>query len=216
MNVSAVPASTGIPNEGITWYQATTKNLGVDLGYKHNLIGLSLDFFQRDREGLLSTRASSVPAIFGASFGQENLNSDMTRGFEMTLSHMNKIGEFTYSVNANVSFTRSRYDYIERSPSTDQYNNWLTNNTDRWQGLYWGYNVIGQFQSVEEAWAYPTYTGLPSGFSRNLNQLPGDLKVEDWNEDGVIDSNDLHPIKSYVNQQGSASQSAPCLLWRQY
>src|SRR5690606_20544901 len=65
----------GLPNPNITWFTATTKNIGVDLDIS-DIITLQFDLFRRDRSGLLATRNLSLPATVGANLPQENLNKD--------------------------------------------------------------------------------------------------------------------------------------------
>lgn len=187
-------ATTGVANPNITWYTADMLDLGFDLNLCHDLLGVTFDWYRRDRNGLLATRAVSVPGVFGASFAQENLNSDMTTGFELVLTHRNKVGDFRYDISANVGYSRSMNKYIERSESTDSRNNWLNNNNERWNSLLWGYDYEGQFASYEEAWNWASYGSAMQTNMGNQYILPGDIKIGDWNEDGVIDNNDLHVI----------------------
>lgn len=187
-------ATTGVSNPVITWYTADMLDLGFDLSLYHELIGVTFDWYRRNRDGLLATRAGSVPGVFGASFAQENLNSDMTTGFELVLSHRNRIGDFRYDVSANLGYARSQSKYVERSESTDSRNNWLSNTNNRWNNLLWGYDYEGQFGSYEEAWNWASYGVKMQQNMGNQYVLPGDIKIGDWNEDGVIDDNDLHVI----------------------
>jgi len=187
-------STTGIANPNITWYSAVTLDLGVDVSLWNDKLSLQFDWFRRDRDGLLATRSGSVPGIFGASFAQENLNSDLTTGFEVVLSHKNRIGEVKYDVSANFGYARTKLKYVERAASTDSRDNWLNNTNNRWKNLLWGYGYSGNFKSYEEAWAWASYGATMGTNTGNQYILPGDIKIEDWNEDGVIDQNDLHVI----------------------
>ena len=60
----------------------------------------------------------------------------------------------------------------------------------RWGGIYWGYQVIGQFQSEEEIRNYPV--NLDGNNNRTL--LPGDFIYKDVNGDGIINGMDERPI----------------------
>src|SRR5690606_28267697 len=77
----------GMPNPNITWYSVTTKNIGLDLELKDGLFNAQIDFFQRDRSGLLATRLLTIPGTVGAGLPQENLNKDMRRGVELVIGH---------------------------------------------------------------------------------------------------------------------------------
>lgn len=179
----------GIANPNLTWYTSQLSNIGVDVDLLNNKLHLEFDVFRRKREGLLSTRLLSLPGTVGAGLPQENLNSDMQRGFELLLSYRDKVGNLRYNVTGNMSATRSRNIYIERAESTNDYTNWRNNNSDRWSDIYWGYHVIGQFASMDDIKASPVQDG-----NGNRNILPGDLKYQDVNNDGMIDGNDVKPV----------------------
>jgi TonB-linked SusC/RagA family outer membrane protein len=184
-------SSRGLPNTNLTWYKAASVNLGLDAELWNGLLGVTVDIFQRDRSGLLATRAESLPGVVGANLPQENLNSDMTRGLELTLTHRHKIADFTYSFSGNMALSRTMTKHNERAMAGNSYDNWRNNTNDRWNNVWWGHNYQGQFQSFDEIWA----SGLVYDNSRaNSLMLPGDLIYEDWNGDGIVDNSDFHPF----------------------
>jgi hypothetical protein len=81
--------------------------------------------------------------------------------------------------------------------SWDQYRNQADH---RWADINWGYQVIGQFQSVEEIKSYP----INNDGQNNITQLPGDLKFKDANGDGLISNLDERPIGYGGNAGASA------------
>ncbi|MDQ6477142.1 TonB-dependent receptor [Dyadobacter sp. LHD-138] len=179
----------GAANPNITWFTATTKNLGIDLSLFNRKLSFEFDVFQRDRSGLLGTRTLSLPASVGAALPQENLNSDMRRGFELVVTHQNRVGELAYSVSGNVTYTRGKMTYIDRAPDGNSYTNWRNNTTDRWNNFFWGYNQIGQFKTQQEVYESPVQDG-----QGNRTLRPGNIKYEDLNHDGIIDAGDMKPI----------------------
>ena len=179
----------GMPNPNITWFTVTTKNIGVDLSLFNDLLMFQLDIFQRDRSGLLATRALTIPASVGASLPQENLNKDRRKGFELVVGHRNKVGTLSYGVSANVTYTRGMPTYVERTPDGNSYLNWRNNTTNRWDNMVWGYKYIGQFQTVDEIMSSPLQDQ-----QGNKTLMPGDLKYEDMNKDGILSSLDMIPI----------------------
>ena len=179
----------GMPNPELTWYSSTTANAGFESSAWNGLLSCEFDYFIRKRDGLLATRQLTLPTTFGQSLPQENLNSDKTRGFEIVLSHRNKIRDFTYNIKANFSTTRELYDYVERAASTNMYDNWRNNNTGRYKSISWGKIALGQFQSFEEILNSPIQDS-----NGNKSLLPGDIKYKDVNSDGLIDGKDDQPI----------------------
>lgn len=177
----------GIPNPNITWYTAKTFDLGVDLELWNGLLGFTGDYFSRHREGLLATRNGGIPTVVGAALPQENLNSDLTYGFDLEVNHRNKLGAFSYNTKGIFSLTRVKRLYVESPAYGSSWDNWKNNQNNRLQGIHSGYEGAGQFQSWEEIWNSPTYIGRGT--------LPGDFRYEDWNGDGEINGNDVHPIR---------------------
>ncbi|MBN1925270.1 MAG: TonB-dependent receptor, partial [Prolixibacteraceae bacterium] len=186
-NFNASADNKGIPNPNITWYTAKTFDVGADFEGWDGLLGVTVDYFSRNREGLLATRSGGIPTVVGASLPQENLNSDRTYGFELELSHRNQIRDFKYNVKGLFSIARVERLYVERDAIGSSWNNWKNNQNNRLQGVHSGLQGLGQFQSWEEIWANPTYTGRGT--------IVGDYIYEDWNGDGEINGNDSHPIR---------------------
>ncbi|SFW67605.1 TonB-dependent receptor [Chitinophaga sancti] len=183
--------STGIANKNITWYTAKTFDVGLDLTSKNGMFGLIVDYFQRKRSGLLTTRTVSLPSVVGAALPQENLNGDMTRGIDIEITHHYKIGEVSYNVRGTFGFTRTQYTYQESGKYGNNYNEWRSNNNNRYSDMVWGFKGIGQFQSYDEI--------ANSKVKYDQGTLPGDYKYEDTNGDGIINDLDLQPI-SYSNR----------------
>lgn len=179
----------GMANPWLTWYESKIMNIGFDASFKRGLVTLEFDYFQRHRSGLPSTRTGSLPTTFGQSMPQENLNSDENKGFEISLGHTYRIGDFRYNVNANFSATRILMNHVEREASANKYENWRKNTNERYQDIRWGKRVIGQFTSYEEILNSPVQDK-----NGNKSLMPGDLKFQDFNNDGIIDDNDMQPI----------------------
>lgn len=184
-------ANKGIANQYITWYIAKTLDLGIDLNAWNGLLGISADYFNRERTGLLAKRNLSLPAIVGAELPEENLNGDVARGFELEVSHYNRIGEFGYNLKGIFSYTRIKTTHEERSKAGNSYKNWRDNNNDRYQNIVWGYGDGGRYESYQDIANSDIYTGYGT--------LPGDYKYQDWNGDGIISDLDKYPI-AYENR----------------
>lgn len=178
----------GLPNENITWYTSKTLNLGTDLDLWNGLFSAQIDFFWRYRDGLLGTRNKEVPGTLGAGLPQENLNSDLYKGFEIMLGHRNRINDFHYSLSLNFALTRRLNRNVEEGDAVNSYDYWRNKYSNRYTDMGWAYGSNGQFTSMEDIWNSAVQDG--QGVA---TQLPGDWKYEDWNEDGIIDDNDVYP-----------------------
>ncbi len=184
-------ANKGIANTNITWYIAKTFDVGFDLDAWNRLLGLSVDYFSRTRTGLLATRSTSLPTVVGASLPQENLNGDFTQGFDLEISHYNRIGDFGYNLKGIFSYVRTKDTYIERGASGNSYENWRNNTNQRYQNIVWGYGDGGRYTSYADIANSNVYAGYST--------LPGDYKYLDWNGDGIISDLDKYPI-GYENR----------------
>jgi TonB-linked SusC/RagA family outer membrane protein len=178
----------GMANPSLSWYTSKLADIGIEADLFKKL-HIEADIFSRRRDGLLATRNLSLPGTVGAALPQENLNSDLTKGFELVLGYHDHIGSFNYKVTGNISFTRTKNLYIEQAASTNAYSNWRSNNAYRYNDNYFGYHVIGQFKTEAEILSSPVEDG-----NGNRSVLPGDLKYEDYNHDGIIDDNDVRNV----------------------
>lgn len=181
----------GLPVTNLSWTKNTTKNIGFDLTMFGNRLTISADAFRKDITGVPAARYDVLlPSEVGYSLPNENLNKQAYIGTEAMATWTDHIGDFNYRVSGNITFSRYRNikSYKPRfSNSWDEYRN---SSEDRWGGIYWGYQVIGQFQSEEEIKNYPVNLDGQG----NTTLLPGDLIYKDVNNDGVINSMDERPI----------------------
>jgi len=175
-----------IPNPNLTWYHIKMYNAAVDFGILKNKLSGSFELYRRDRTGLLATSASVVPGTVGANLPQENLNADRNFGWELSLDYRNKIRDFSYFIGGQISGTRSmRTEWLE-GVANNQYDYWRNRTSGRYNNIWWGNESAHMFTSMEEARNYK----LPTG----QGTTPGDWILNDWNQDGVVDGNDIHPI----------------------
>jgi TonB-linked SusC/RagA family outer membrane protein len=179
-------ASTGLPNTAVSWTNSKTTNIGLDADAWNGLFGVTVEYFNRNRSGLMATRIQSLPGIVGAVLPQENLNSDRTRGFEFELRHANKIAGITYQVKGNLSYTRIKTLHYEIAQAGNSYLNWRNGLNDRNNNIWWGYQGAGRMTNWDQIQYNPTYVGRGS--------VPGDYQYQDWNGDGLISDLDVHPL----------------------
>ena len=176
----------GIPNSDITWYTSKMFDVGADFEGWNGLFGFTLDYFNRDRDGLLATANGGIPTVVGAALPQQNINSDRTFGLELTLTHRHKIQDFIYQLSLMGSVTRVENRYVAIAPQGSSWDNWMNNPNNRMIGNVMGYGVMGYYTSWNQIWNSPMYA--------DRTQLIGNLEYQDWNGDGVIDGHDYHPI----------------------
>jgi len=195
-NITNGVNATAIPNPNLTWYTSKMFDAGLDFDLWKGLLGGSFDYFNRNRDGLIATVAPQVPGTVGVNnlMPEQNLNSDRTFGFDLSLSHRNKIGKVSYTVTGLVSATRTQWRNYMQTPAGNSFLSWQQSLQNRNTGIWWGIGYGGQFQNYQQIYNYPS---LGSGIIGGGGNVPGDYYYQDWNGDGVIDGNDNHPIATY-------------------
>jgi len=168
---------SSVPNPDITWEVANVYNLGFESSFFNSKLNLTAEAFYERRNKILVTRNASVPEFTGLSLPDENFGIVDSKGFEAVLGYIGgKAEAFSYSISGNLSFARNKiieYDEPERSVPWQV----LTGHP---QGALLLYHSIGVFDDEEDVASYPHVSGA----------RPGDIIIEDFNNDGKITSDD--------------------------
>jgi TonB-linked SusC/RagA family outer membrane protein len=178
------PGQFGNPNA--KWETTTSNNIGVDMVMLNNKFTFSLDVWDRVVTDML------LPAQPPFTAGQAtppsvNIGGATSKGFDIAAGYNGQIGEdFTFSVNANLSSYTNEIDALS-SPGERIFgrNERISAITVTEAGApissYFGYKVLGLFQSQAEADAAPQFGDY---------NAPGKFQFADTNGDGVITSDD--------------------------
>ncbi|HTH81299.1 MAG TPA: TonB-dependent receptor [Mucilaginibacter sp.] len=170
-----------LPNYDVTWTSNKLANIGLDAELWHGGLGITADYFVRRRDGILATRVGTIAGALGATLPQENLNSDQSSGVELELTHRSHIGQVRYSLDGNISYTRTKNLHVERAVAGNSYDNWVNNTNNRYNDVAFQYGDGGRFTSFADIYGATVNYG---GGNRGL--VPGDYKYVDWNNDGTI------------------------------
>ncbi|MBK1439725.1 SusC/RagA family TonB-linked outer membrane protein [Parapedobacter sp. ISTM3] len=187
----------GLPVTTLSWLRARLANIAIDAAFLNNRLTTTFEIFQRKRTGLPAARYDVLlPLEVGFGLPNENLNSDMHRGYEAVIRWSDRAGDFTYSLGGNVTYSRF-YDWDRYKPrfsnSWDEYRGSIVR---RYGHLNWGLESNGQFQSWEEIANWP----IDNDRQGNRTLRPGDVKYVDQNGDGVINHLDERPIGYRQNE----------------
>lgn len=182
----------GVAVSSISWYTSQMSNIGTDFVFMGGQINGAFDYFYRKRDGLRGRKYDIlVPNELGYGLPDENVNSDATMGSELMLSYNGRIfGDLKYSIGGNVSYARTKFLESYKPRFGNSWDHYRNSQEDRWTGTFWGYEVIGQFESFEQI---NNYTVNNDGVG-NRDMLPGDFIYKDINGDGVINGLDERPI----------------------
>lgn len=190
--------SAGLANPFVTWETMKISNIGLEGAFWKGLLGFEIEGFYRLREDILATPTEQVPSTFGASLPRTNLNERDNRGFEVTLRHSNKIGDFSYDISPMISWSRGKYVKLEEEvlptngnldEETLAYNKlWNSRHVDegQWDDRVWGYLTDGFFMNQEQIDNHE----IDQDQSGNQTLKVGDLIYKDLNGDSFIDWRD--------------------------
>lgn len=163
-------------NPYLSWAKAITYNAGVEFMAWRGLLGVELDVFYKYQYDLLASVGGSYPPSMGGYyFSTDNVNKIDYRGFDFTITHNNKIGDFRYGVKWIGTLAKRKWLYYAGdSENTPDY----LKLTGKEVGAQLGFIAEGLFQTQEEVDNAATIPGSPV--------LPGYIKYKDRNGDGKI------------------------------
>lgn len=185
-NYSSIPI---IKSPTLTWETITMFDLGLDVDFFNNRLGLGFDWYERNTTQMFGP-AEILPATLGANPPQENNSSIVTRGWEISLMWKDRINkDLNYSARVILSDNRTHVTrYLNDEGLID---NWYVGKE---VGEIWGYTTAGLLQTDAEAAAMPDQSFLFNKWG------PGDVKYVDLNGDGKID-----PGTSTLDDRGDLS-----------
>ncbi len=172
------------PNESLTWATVTSYEGAVEASAYNGLIGFELAYYQKKTTDMILNLP--VPTILGISGPPQNAGELKNSGFDLLLTHRNKLGDFSYDVNLNFSYVQNEVSDLKGADGVDP-------NED----LYWlgaGY-AFGSFYGYESEGLFNTQKEIDDHATQLGNIAPGDIKYKDQltvdtNGDGVPDAGD--------------------------
>lgn len=181
----------GLPVTNLSWVKHTTYNVGIDAIFLDSRLSFSADAFTKVISGIPAARYDVLlPSEVGYSLPNENLNKNAFRGAEGIIRFTDNFGELNYTISANATYSRFRSLETYKPRFGNSWNEYRNSAEDRWGGIWWGYQAIGRFESMDDIRNYP----IDNDGQNNRTQLPGDIIYKDVNGDGVINSMDERPI----------------------
>lgn len=182
-----------ISNPNITWEVAKTYNIGLDGDFFNGKISFVAEAYTTHRSNILCPLNASIPDYTGlvASLPDVNIGIVNNKGFELQLSHYNKISDFNYNIAGNFLFARNRVIYMNETPWGEGHE--YMNQEGKPMGSSLMYKVIGINRTDEDLINYPQMQGAKLG----------DFIFADLDNDGKITSldryrNDLTNIPEIV------------------
>jgi TonB-linked SusC/RagA family outer membrane protein len=181
----------GLPVTNITWVNSISQNAGLDIGLFDNKLSAEVDVFSRKLTGLPAPRYDQlIPSEVGYGLPNENLESERTQGVEGIITYASKYKEIGYSISGNATLGRRKILDRYKPRFGNSWDEYRFATANRWADVDWGYEVEGQFQSMDQIKNWP----VNNDNQGNRTLLPGDLIFKDINGDGIISQLDERPI----------------------
>ena len=187
-------------NPDVTWETASKINVGLDAAFINDRLTVNFDLFWEDREDILVSNASQLPAVTSLPASRVNKGRVKNHGYELTLRWADKVGDFRYSISPSLAFARNKViEMLEVPPMYD----YLSRTGQRVNQLF-GYDLFEFYQEGTEARYKAAYgKDMPD---QKIELKYGDAVYVDLNDDGVIDQNDQKPL-------GFTSDGNPEITW---
>jgi TonB-linked SusC/RagA family outer membrane protein len=167
-------------NDKLSWEKTSAFNIGTDIGFFKERLHLTIDAYSNNTTNLLLN--VPVPASSGFSTNIENIGKLNNKGLEFSLSGDNKLGDFSLSTSANISFNRNKVLDLGGATSI----------ITQAQGVIYFITQVGQpvgnYYTLVSNGIYKSQAELNDPtIPKVAGAKVGDFKYIDQNGDGVID-----------------------------
>jgi TonB-linked SusC/RagA family outer membrane protein len=191
-------AQSRIGNPDAKWETSTTLNIGFDASFFNNKLEFILDWWQKDTEDLLYQLPLAAVTGNYADAPSVNIAEMSNKGLDFEIvGRGNFTEDFSFEVTMTNSFLKN--EIVSLAPGLDFFDGptirsiqATRNAVGRSLSSFFGYNVLGYFNSQEEVDNSPTQDG--KGLGR--------FRYEDINGDGAITPDDRtflgSPVPDYT------------------
>ncbi|MBP5508168.1 MAG: SusC/RagA family TonB-linked outer membrane protein [Prevotella sp.] len=168
-----------------------TLNPSHEKAYKYNLgidarlfggLNVELDLYMQQRKDIWVEGTGAYTALIGFDAPYINAGKVNSKGIELSLDYTKTLGDLTFNIGGMFNYNKN--EIKEQAEEPRAYDN-LVRTGNPLNSTY-GLVAIGLFRDQADIDASPK-----QNFS---TVLPGDIKYEDINKDGVIDANDVTKI----------------------
>lgn len=157
-----MPSTMG--NDGLGWEKMAQWDLGFDARFFNSRLTFTFDYYQKKTEGLLLYGV--IPSLsLGGTTSPMNAGTVKNSGFEFDLGWQDRIGDFSYSVNANLSTLHNKVEKLHPS-------------VPRIDGVGYSGQTLTLFEEGEKVWHFYGYKYL------GVNQETGEAMFDDM-VDGI-------------------------------
>lgn len=182
---------TNYPAVGLKWESTATSDIGLDLDLWDGKLQYTFDYFKKQTSDLLLR--VPIPLSVGSSENPyTNAGNVSNKGYEMSLTYNEKIGDFNFNITGNISSIKNNVDELSTGSQV------IEGSSGSFHGAPVTYSKVGYpiysfflvdtdglFRSQAEIDAH-TKNGKPI----QPNAQVGDVRYIDYNGDGEINGED--------------------------
>jgi TonB-linked SusC/RagA family outer membrane protein len=175
--------ATQIGNPNTTWEQDKMTNIGLDGTVLDNKIDFNLEWFDKKSNALLFP--AQLDYLVGAANAPDvNIANVKNTGVDIHVGYKGRVGQdWRYGVGLNVSAYKSMVTNVGGAGYFDagssRIGNFTRNAVGHPLGSFFGYKVVGMFQSNKDTIGH-----------NQQDEAPGRFIYEDADHDGAITPND--------------------------
>jgi len=183
---------SGIPNAAIQWETTTKANLGADVAFWNDRIGMSFDLYSSKTTDMLVYEK----VLSASGFDNVLTNSGAMRntGFEAMINAraINKASlkwdlGFTYATNRNKILAVPNDQFLSNTQGAT-----IITQTGAAANVFYGYKTLGVFKTTTDAIASGLRAKNADGSYANFQG--GDVWFVDLNGDRIIDEKDMQQL----------------------
>jgi TonB-linked SusC/RagA family outer membrane protein len=177
---------TALANKELKWETSTQTDIGLDAVFLNQKLTLSADYYYKRTDGILVNLP--ISGTIGLDAPVQNAAIVDNKGFELMLDWKDKINDFYYNINFNISNNINNVVSLGGANPTVSGGaaDVITTVRENFPiNSYWGYQTDGLLTQVDLDNGYPRY---------DSRMAAGDVKYIDRNGDKKIDANDMTVI----------------------
>ena len=175
-----------VSSKNVTWEVAEKQDVGIDLYVLGEKFGLTVDYFNENREGIYLSR-HYLPEMVGIQLypPSANIGKVKTNGFDGNFNYNQKIGNVGLQIRGNFTYSKNEITEADEMVNRYPYIRSTGFRVDQARGLV----ALGLFRDYDDIRNSPRQE-----FADARDIMPGDIKYKDINGDGVVNDNDVVPI----------------------
>lgn len=177
--------TTQLLNKDLKWETTNSVNFGLDFSAFGGRLNATLEHYRTNTNDLLVQR--SVPSITGYSTMWDNLGKTKSSGWEVSLNGtIIKNKDLEWNVGGSISTQKN--EIVRIDGRTDENGKPINDLNNKWfigESMNVSYNYV--FGGIWQTGETPTEDQYLPG---DAAPVPGDIKIQDYNGDGKITTDD--------------------------